>query len=155
MEIFKKQIELIEKQKINFINLNDFKLNFNIPKSKKKIKYIIPPTKKPSTQTLKTKYALNIHSATNLTSQHFVLIIRAKDRKHGLFKITRHIKRHGVFMSRVKGFRILKLLLIFFHLISLWWRRAVLPRRPVQFSVCFIKLYYIYTTSNINCQVLF
>jgi hypothetical protein len=58
-------------------------------------------------------------------------------------------------MSRVKGFRILKLLLIFFHLISLWWRRAVLPRRPVQFSVCFIKLYYIYTTSNINCQVLF
>jgi peptidoglycan/xylan/chitin deacetylase (PgdA/CDA1 family) len=37
MEIFKKQIELIEKQKINFINLNDFKLNFNIPKSKKEI----------------------------------------------------------------------------------------------------------------------
>ena len=37
MEIFEKQIELIEKQKISFINPNDFKLNFNIPKSKKKI----------------------------------------------------------------------------------------------------------------------
>ena len=37
MEIFKKQIELIEKQKINFISPNDFKLNFNIPKTKKEI----------------------------------------------------------------------------------------------------------------------
>ena len=37
MEIFEKQIELIEKQQISFINPNDFKLNFNIPKSKKKI----------------------------------------------------------------------------------------------------------------------
>ena len=37
MEIFKKQIELIEKQKINFINPNNFKLNFNVPKLKKEI----------------------------------------------------------------------------------------------------------------------
>jgi len=37
MEIFKKQIELIEKQKINFISPNDFKLNFNIQKTKKEI----------------------------------------------------------------------------------------------------------------------
>ena len=37
MEIFKKQIELIEKEKINFSNPNNFKLNFNIPKSKKEI----------------------------------------------------------------------------------------------------------------------
>ncbi|SVC53794.1 uncharacterized protein METZ01_LOCUS306648, partial [marine metagenome] len=37
MEIFEKQIELIEKQKISFINPNDFKSNFNMPKSKKKI----------------------------------------------------------------------------------------------------------------------
>ncbi len=37
MKIFKKQIELIEKEKINFINPNDFALNFNIPKSKKEI----------------------------------------------------------------------------------------------------------------------
>ena len=37
MEIFKKHLELIEKQKINFVNPNDFKLNFNIPKKEKKI----------------------------------------------------------------------------------------------------------------------
>jgi len=37
MEIFKKQIELIEKEKINFISPNDFALNFNIPKSDKEI----------------------------------------------------------------------------------------------------------------------
>jgi len=37
MEIFKKQIEQIKKEKINFINPNDFKSNFNVPKSKKKI----------------------------------------------------------------------------------------------------------------------
>ena len=37
MEIFKKQINLIQKEKINFINPNDFKLNFNIPKLKKEI----------------------------------------------------------------------------------------------------------------------
>jgi len=37
MEVFKKQIELIEKQKINFINPNNFKLNFNTPKEKKEI----------------------------------------------------------------------------------------------------------------------
>ena len=37
MEIFKKQIELIEKEKINFSYPNNFKLNFNIPKSKKEI----------------------------------------------------------------------------------------------------------------------
>jgi len=37
MEIFKKQIELIEKEKINFINPNDFALNFNIPKLEKEI----------------------------------------------------------------------------------------------------------------------
>ena len=37
MEIFEKQIELIEKQKINFINPNDFKSNFNMPKTKKEI----------------------------------------------------------------------------------------------------------------------
>ncbi len=37
MEILKKQIELIEKEKISFINPNDFALNFNIPKSKKEI----------------------------------------------------------------------------------------------------------------------
>ena len=37
MEIFIKHIELIEKQKISFINPNDFKLNFRKPKEKKKI----------------------------------------------------------------------------------------------------------------------
>ena len=37
MEIFKKQFELIEKEKINFINPDDFKLNFNTPKEKKGI----------------------------------------------------------------------------------------------------------------------
>ena len=37
MEIIKKQIEQIKKEKINFINPNDFKSNFNVPKSKKKI----------------------------------------------------------------------------------------------------------------------
>ena len=39
MEIFKKQIELIQKKKINFINPNDFKLNFNKPKTKKNFTY--------------------------------------------------------------------------------------------------------------------
>ncbi len=37
MEIFKKQINLIESKKINFINPNDFKLSFNTPKKNKKI----------------------------------------------------------------------------------------------------------------------
>ncbi len=37
MEIFKKQIDLIEKKKIRFINPNDFALNFTVPKSKKEI----------------------------------------------------------------------------------------------------------------------
>ena len=37
MEILKKQFELIEKQKINFINPDDFKLKFNTPKEKKLI----------------------------------------------------------------------------------------------------------------------
>ena len=37
MEIFKKQIEIIRKKKINFISPNDFRLNFNLPKSEKKI----------------------------------------------------------------------------------------------------------------------
>ena len=37
MEIFKKQFELIEKEKINFINPDYFKLNFNTPKEKKGI----------------------------------------------------------------------------------------------------------------------
>ena len=37
IEIFKKQIELIQKEKINFIDPNDFKLNFNIPKTKKEV----------------------------------------------------------------------------------------------------------------------
>ncbi len=37
MEIFKKQIDLIEKKKIRFINPNDFASNFTVPKSKKEI----------------------------------------------------------------------------------------------------------------------
>ena len=37
MEMFKKHIELIEQQKINFVNPNNFKLNFNTPKEKKEI----------------------------------------------------------------------------------------------------------------------
>ena len=37
MEILKKQFELIEKKKINFINPDDFKLKFNTPKEKKVI----------------------------------------------------------------------------------------------------------------------
>ena len=37
MEIFKKQIDLIQEEKISFLHPNDFKLNFNIPKLKKKI----------------------------------------------------------------------------------------------------------------------
>tara|TARA_Y100000590_G_scaffold233455_1_gene262974 strand:- start:141 stop:1016 length:876 start_codon:yes stop_codon:yes gene_type:complete len=37
MEIFKKQIDLIQEKKISFINPNDFKLNFNLPKETKKI----------------------------------------------------------------------------------------------------------------------
>ena len=37
MEIFKKQIDLIQEKKISFINPNDFRLNFNLPKDKKKI----------------------------------------------------------------------------------------------------------------------
>jgi len=37
MEILKKQFELIEKHKINFINPDDIKLKFNIPKEKKVI----------------------------------------------------------------------------------------------------------------------
>ena len=37
MEILKKQFELIEKKKINFINPDDFKLKFNTPKEKKLI----------------------------------------------------------------------------------------------------------------------
>jgi len=37
MEIFKKQIELIREKKINFISPDDFALNFNKPKSEKKI----------------------------------------------------------------------------------------------------------------------
>ena len=37
MEIFKKQIELIEEKKISFINPNNFKLNFDMAKSKKDI----------------------------------------------------------------------------------------------------------------------
>jgi len=37
MEIFKKQINLIQEEKISFINPNDFKLNFNTPKLKKEI----------------------------------------------------------------------------------------------------------------------
>ena len=37
MEIFIKHLELIEKQKVNFINPNNFKLSFNTPKEKKEI----------------------------------------------------------------------------------------------------------------------
>ena len=37
MDIFKKQIDLIQEEKISFINPNDFKLNFNIPKLKKEV----------------------------------------------------------------------------------------------------------------------
>jgi Predicted xylanase/chitin deacetylase len=37
MEIFKKQINLIQEEKISFINPNDFKLSFNTPKLKKEI----------------------------------------------------------------------------------------------------------------------
>ena len=37
MKIFKKQIELIKEKNISFINPNDFKLNFNIPKHEKKV----------------------------------------------------------------------------------------------------------------------
>ena len=37
MEIFKKQMDLIQEGKISFINPNDFRLNFNLPKDKKKI----------------------------------------------------------------------------------------------------------------------
>ena len=37
MEIFKKQIELIKKEKIAFIDPKNFVINFNLKKSKKKI----------------------------------------------------------------------------------------------------------------------
>ena len=37
MEIFKEQIDIIQEKKISFINPNDFKLNFNIPKTKKEV----------------------------------------------------------------------------------------------------------------------
>ena len=37
MEIFKKQIELIEEKKISFINPDYFRSSFNKPKSKKEI----------------------------------------------------------------------------------------------------------------------
>ena len=37
MEIFKKQIELIEEKKINFISPSNFKLNFDTPKSKQDV----------------------------------------------------------------------------------------------------------------------
>jgi len=37
MEIFKKQMDLIKEENISFINPNDFNLNFNKPKLKKKI----------------------------------------------------------------------------------------------------------------------
>ena len=37
MEIFEKQIEIIRKKKINFINPRDFKSNFDLPKLEKKI----------------------------------------------------------------------------------------------------------------------
>ncbi len=37
MEIFQKQIDIIKEKKISFINPDDFKLNFNLPKSEKKI----------------------------------------------------------------------------------------------------------------------
>ena len=37
MEIFKKQMDLIQKEKIDFINPNNFKLNFNVPKLKKEV----------------------------------------------------------------------------------------------------------------------
>ena len=37
MEVFKKQIDMIKEEKITFVNPNDFKLNFNVPKSKKEI----------------------------------------------------------------------------------------------------------------------
>ena len=36
MEIFKKQMNLIKEENISFINPNDFNLNFNKPKLKKK-----------------------------------------------------------------------------------------------------------------------
>ena len=37
MEIFKKQMDLIQKEKIDFINPNNFKLNFNVPKLEKEV----------------------------------------------------------------------------------------------------------------------
>tara|TARA_B100001540_G_scaffold288652_1_gene284006 strand:- start:184 stop:1107 length:924 start_codon:yes stop_codon:yes gene_type:complete len=37
MEIFKKQIDLIEEEKIGFINPDEFRINFNLPKNQKKI----------------------------------------------------------------------------------------------------------------------
>ena len=37
MEIFKKQIELIKKEKINFIDPKNFKINFDKKKMEKKI----------------------------------------------------------------------------------------------------------------------
>ena len=37
MEIFKKQMDLIKEENISFINPDDFNLNFNKPKLKKKI----------------------------------------------------------------------------------------------------------------------
>ncbi len=37
MEIFKKQIDLIEKEKISFISPDEFRINFNLPKNQKKI----------------------------------------------------------------------------------------------------------------------
>ena len=37
MEILKKQIELIEKEKISFISPDEFRLNFNLPKDQKKV----------------------------------------------------------------------------------------------------------------------
>ena len=37
MEIFKKQIDLIQQKKISFISPKEFKLNFKSPKDRKKI----------------------------------------------------------------------------------------------------------------------
>ena len=37
IDIFKKQIKMIQKFKFNFYNPGDFELNFNIPKKEKKI----------------------------------------------------------------------------------------------------------------------
>ena len=37
IEIFKKQIDLVQKEKIDFINPNNFKLNFNVPELKKEV----------------------------------------------------------------------------------------------------------------------